>query len=144
MAISYHYRNMHSRRRSTQTREKPPCWSLFVSTLVACFFGLSFSFDTVQRAQFPLRRLGGSSNPNLSTGSHVLYGLKDDSTQDSSGKKSVVDLLLPANECRVDQMSGTDLGKSIIKNYTQFLLISTLNGPLFNNFLSSIHWGRCF
>ena len=46
---------------------------------------------------------------------------EDDSTIQEIPNRSLEELLMPSKECRVDQMSGTDLGEMYTRNHARII-----------------------
>jgi hypothetical protein len=98
--------------RQKQSRKHQFANFSFFAVLASSFFCLALSFDVSLRDPSTRRNLS-SQLPCSHQRGRVLYNTDGASDQDLPAKqeKSLMELLLPAKNCKVNQMSGTDLGE---------------------------------
>jgi hypothetical protein len=102
-----------SRRIQQRQSRQYQCEKYLFFALVASFiFCLAFSFDVSPRYPSKRRNLP-SQLPRSHQRGRVLHNTDDASDEDLPAKqeKSLVEFLVPAKNCKVNQMSGTDLGE---------------------------------
>jgi hypothetical protein len=83
-------------------------FSISITWIAGCLQVESFQLS-------PLRQVRQRTRPITGILSSTLEGHDPaEAQQPGQNKKSLQDLLLPSNACKVDQMSGTQLGESFI------------------------------
>jgi hypothetical protein len=132
-------RRIGTRLRSAQTYLRV---YLLVLWAVACI-GFADSFG------IPSNKCRPTRFPSISEGC-ALHSLPDDKIHDDAEavpKKSLMELLLPSEKCKVNQMSGTDLGKPVLPCLQPYILHKTkrslISMNLSNNRYLSVHRGCC-